>query len=356
MQEDQDSGRRLRWRPGDRKPHFFKIIVSADQQNQLRIPPEFVRNHGRDLSNWARLTVPHTGIVLEVELVKSGDQLWLRRGWDKFMKGFSIGYGYFLVFRYEGNSRFHVIIFDLSATEVEYPLMAAGNWDQLIQSEPKEVTKAEKVDHINGHGKGCLLTDGDDDDDLSLEILDHSPIGTSTPNMCVVDMTGEGAEEDDSMEILENSSSRLGKMDAPAPDHLPGEERRIWNMTKTKTMKSIPMGHGKKYLAVEGDRAITLHAVGSRKKWRARYRVDYNAQAQAQGSEYPTIDGDELRRPKYQTSHSLSPRPPLPSQPRTPKAPTTGNVDTVGCRRPLSLSSSAVILPSPISSSTLRHP
>ncbi|GAB2285204.1 hypothetical protein Dimus_019655 [Dionaea muscipula] len=300
MQEDQDSGRRRRWRPGrvslDRKPHFFKIIVSADQQNQLRIPPEFVRNHGRDLSNWARLTVPHTGIVLEVELVKSGDELWLRRGWDQFMKAFSIGYGYFLVFRYEGNSRFHVIIFDLSATEVEYPLMAAGNWDQLIQSEPKEVTKAEKVDHINGHGKGCLLADGDDDDDVSLEILDHSPIGMSTPDMCVVDMTGEGTEEDD-------SSSRLGKMDAPAPDHLPGEERRIWNMTKTKTMNvkeafrnesrcfmvvmrpsyvskrfhlHIPMGHGKKYLAVKGDRAITFHAIGSRKKWRARYCVDCN--------------------------------------------------------------------------------
>ncbi|GAB2285202.1 hypothetical protein Dimus_019653 [Dionaea muscipula] len=291
---------------GQRKPHFFKIIVSSEQQNQLRIPPEFVRNHGRDLSNWARLTVPHTGTVLEVELVKSGDELWLRRGWDKFMKSFSIGYGYLLLFRYEGNSRFHVIIFDLSATEVEYPLMAAGNWDQLIQSEPKESTKAEKVDHINGHGKGCLPADGDGDD-VSLEILDHSPIGT-TADMCIVDMTGEGTE-DDSVEILDDSSSRLGKKNdattsTPAPDHLPGEEMRIWGGKKTVNVKEailqkakafrsenpffmvvmwpsyvsnrfllhIPMHHGKKYLAAnKNNMAITLLAVGSSKKWRVRY-------------------------------------------------------------------------------------
>ncbi|GAB2285205.1 hypothetical protein Dimus_019656 [Dionaea muscipula] len=314
MQEDQASGG-CRWRLDrvslDRKPHFFKIIVSSDQQNQLRIPCKFVRNHGKDLSKWARLTVAD-GTVWEVELVKSGEGFWLRRGWDKFMKGFSIGYGYLLVFRYEGNSRFHVIIFDLSATEVEYPLMAAGNWDQLIQSEPKESTKAEKVDHINGHGKGCLPADGDGDD-VSLEILDHSPVGTSTPDMCVVDLTGEGTEDDDSMEILDHSSSRLGKRNdattsTPAPNHLPGEERPIWSGNKTMNVKkailqkaeafrskspsfmvvmwpsyvskrfplSIPMGHGKKYLAVEGDRAITLHAVGSREKWRARYHVDCN--------------------------------------------------------------------------------
>ncbi|GAB2285201.1 hypothetical protein Dimus_019652 [Dionaea muscipula] len=287
--EDQASGRR-RWRLVG-KPHFFKIIVSSEQQNQLRIPPEFVRNHGRDLSNWARLTVPHTGIVLEVELVKSGDELWLRRGWDKFMKAFSIGYGYFLVFRYEGNSRFHVIIFDLSATEVEYPLMATGN--------PKE-TEAEKVDD-NGHGKGCLPAHGDDDDDVSLEILDHSP------DMCIVDLTGEGTEDDDSVEILNDSSSRLGKRNdattsTPAPNHLPGEEIRIWGrkkvkeaiLQKAKAFRSenpsfivvmwrsyvscnfslyIPKHHGKKYLADNKNMSITLGAVGSSKKWRVRYNI-----------------------------------------------------------------------------------
>ncbi|GAB2285203.1 hypothetical protein Dimus_019654 [Dionaea muscipula] len=308
MHEDQASGRR-RWRPGrcslDKKPHFFKIIVSSAQQNQLRIPPEFVRNHGKDLSKWARLTVPD-GTVWEVELVKSGEGFCLRRGWDKFMKGFSIGYGYLLLFRYEGNSHFHVIIFDLSATEVEYPLVTGINSE--FQSEPKE-TEAEKVDD-NGHGNGCLPADGDGDDE-SLEISDHSPIGT-TPDMCDVEMTGEGTEDDDSMEILDNSSSRLGKRnDAPPPDHLPGEERCIWSATKTKKVNvkeailqkaeafrsespsfivvmwpsyvsnrfslHIPMHHGKKYLVDKENMSITLRAVGSSKKWRVRCSISRSA-------------------------------------------------------------------------------
>ena len=34
---------------------------------------------------------------------------------------YSICYGYFLVFEYQGNSNFHVLVFDKPATEIQYP-------------------------------------------------------------------------------------------------------------------------------------------------------------------------------------------------------------------------------------------
>jgi hypothetical protein len=37
------------------------------------------------------------------------------------MKFHSLYYGYFLVFGYEGNSKFHIFVFDSTATEIQYP-------------------------------------------------------------------------------------------------------------------------------------------------------------------------------------------------------------------------------------------
>lgn len=62
-----------------------------------------------------------TGAVCKVGLTKSEGAMWLQKGWRKFAKRYSIKNRYFLVFRLEGNSKFHVLIFDFSATEIDYP-------------------------------------------------------------------------------------------------------------------------------------------------------------------------------------------------------------------------------------------
>ncbi|XP_059639687.1 B3 domain-containing transcription factor VRN1-like, partial [Cornus florida] len=51
----------------------------------------------------------------------SDGDVWLQNGWQEFKVYYSIGHGHLLVFRYDGNSHFHVLIFDLSGTEIEYP-------------------------------------------------------------------------------------------------------------------------------------------------------------------------------------------------------------------------------------------
>lgn len=74
----------------------------------------------------ACLKVP-TGSESKMELkISSNGRAWLQKGWLDFVDKYSIKCGYFLVFKYEGGSRFSVRIFDLSTTEIDYPNSSAG--------------------------------------------------------------------------------------------------------------------------------------------------------------------------------------------------------------------------------------
>lgn len=48
--------------------------------------------------------------------------MWFHEGWQNFVEFNSIDYGHFLVFRYNGNSNFLVLLFDKTATEIQYPM------------------------------------------------------------------------------------------------------------------------------------------------------------------------------------------------------------------------------------------
>ena len=73
-----------------------------------------------ELSTVATLIAPYGGIW-QVGLKKSDNNIWFCNGWQDFVEYHSICYGYFLVFRYEGNSSFHVHIFDKTTIEIQYP-------------------------------------------------------------------------------------------------------------------------------------------------------------------------------------------------------------------------------------------
>nr|XP_009780916.1 PREDICTED: B3 domain-containing protein At1g49475-like [Nicotiana sylvestris] len=70
------------------------------------------------------LEVP-TGEVWEVEVVLSHGQICLGIGWQDFRDFYSISCGHFLMFGYNARSHFNVSIFDLSASEIEYPYSSA---------------------------------------------------------------------------------------------------------------------------------------------------------------------------------------------------------------------------------------
>ncbi|KAJ4716410.1 B3 domain-containing transcription factor VRN1 [Melia azedarach] len=101
-------------------PHFFKIVLTSTlEEKKLRIPQKFVRKFGHELPNTATLIVPN-GSCWSVDLKKDGKNVWFCDGWHEFVETHSISAGYFLVFKYGKNSRFHVLIFDLTACEIDY--------------------------------------------------------------------------------------------------------------------------------------------------------------------------------------------------------------------------------------------
>ncbi|KAM6591509.1 hypothetical protein CsatA_014114 [Cannabis sativa] len=103
-------------------PHFFKIILQKTlHDNKIQIPKTFWVKHCGSLSNQVFLKLP-CGSTWEVGLTKTSDgKIWIENGWNKFAQHCSLSWGNFLVFRYEGDSQFHVIIFNLTTTEIDYP-------------------------------------------------------------------------------------------------------------------------------------------------------------------------------------------------------------------------------------------
>ncbi|XP_071912953.1 B3 domain-containing transcription factor VRN1 [Coffea arabica] len=153
--------------PAKNPPHFFKVVLSSVGQG-IRIPTAFMREHGESLKKVVWLKVP-TGASWPVALLQTDVGTWLRKGWREFAEYYTIDRSYFLVFRYEGNSQFYVIIFDPTASEIEYPVEAGkGVHDNDLDQLPRRRTNPVQIfDEIES-------------DDDSIEILEEIPAAASS--------------------------------------------------------------------------------------------------------------------------------------------------------------------------------
>ncbi|OMP02455.1 hypothetical protein COLO4_11082 [Corchorus olitorius] len=131
----------------NKTPHFFKIILQKTlRDGKLEIPKMFIRKYGNGMSSPALLKVP-SGDVWKVELRKRDGKVWLKNGWPEFSNHYSLDQGYFLVFRYQGNCNFHVIIMDKTATEIDYPY--TNNYhDQQLKGIPDESEDDDDITEI----------------------------------------------------------------------------------------------------------------------------------------------------------------------------------------------------------------
>ncbi|KAF3438876.1 hypothetical protein FNV43_RR17151 [Rhamnella rubrinervis] len=117
-------------------PHFFKIVLqNALRDKKIKIPKQFVRKYGESLSSPVILRLP-SGLEWKLGLSKSDGRLWLHKGWPEFAAHHSINRGHLLVFRYEGSSKFYVLILDTGATEIDYPIV---NPSHLLGPKNEEV-------------------------------------------------------------------------------------------------------------------------------------------------------------------------------------------------------------------------
>ncbi|KAH9609131.1 hypothetical protein KSS87_004496 [Heliosperma pusillum] len=97
---------------------FVRVMLSPSL-HKLRIPKVFARKYYEELGAYCYLEVP-TGVTHRVELKEEDGELWFGDGLKELADAFSIRYGYFLLFNYEGHSNFRVHIYDLTACEISY--------------------------------------------------------------------------------------------------------------------------------------------------------------------------------------------------------------------------------------------
>ncbi|RVW70813.1 B3 domain-containing transcription factor VRN1 [Vitis vinifera] len=169
------------------KPHFFRIIhPSFLTHGYPGIPQTFLREYGNGLSHFVFLHLP-TGAEWRVELLKLHGEVLFSTGWQQFVEHYSIEYGYFLLFRYEGDSHFHVLVFDMTASEIEYP----------YATDPT-------IDHAHHQ--------------VSLEILDDFPPSQTTNHVDMIDITS--SEE----EFHPNEASSLLKSEEIESDFPPTQK------------------------------------------------------------------------------------------------------------------------------------
>ncbi|KAM6564462.1 hypothetical protein CsatB_024460 [Cannabis sativa] len=111
-------------------PHFSKIILGQIPGNtKLQIPKTFWVKYCESLSSQVFLKLP-CGSTWEVGFTKSSDgNVWIDKGWKAFVQHYSLSRGNLLVFRYEGNSLFNVIIFNKTMVEIDYPFDPNHNVD-----------------------------------------------------------------------------------------------------------------------------------------------------------------------------------------------------------------------------------
>lgn len=83
-----------------------------------------MKKYGRHLSSDIYLNVPNSEQPWKVKLEKTNNDIFLGEGWQDVMEFYNVKWGHFLLFRFDGGSisQFDVDIFDLSATEIDYPL------------------------------------------------------------------------------------------------------------------------------------------------------------------------------------------------------------------------------------------
>ncbi|MBA0760874.1 hypothetical protein Gotri_023593, partial [Gossypium trilobum] len=144
-------------------PCFFKIILQDTIQNgKLKVCEKPWKYHVKP----CKLRVP-SGAAWKVELTKCGGKIWFENGWLEFSNHYSLELGHLLVFRYDGNSNFHVIIFDRTASEIQYPY--TSNNQRQSNEIPKQNINESKTECNGKSGflaqqvshNGCPAVKGD---------------------------------------------------------------------------------------------------------------------------------------------------------------------------------------------------
>ena len=99
--------------------NFLRILLQV-------IPDKFEQHFRGLIANNAKLE-SRCGYTFDVEVAKNLGKVVLQTGWKEFVTAHGLNMGDLLVFKYDGTSRFKVLIFDLSCCEKMPPCHVKRN-------------------------------------------------------------------------------------------------------------------------------------------------------------------------------------------------------------------------------------
>ncbi|KAJ1440366.1 DNA-binding barrel domain superfamily [Sesbania bispinosa] len=122
---------------------FNKVIQDPDRQKkELRIPPAVVMKYWKVMPNPILLKLPN-GAGWEISWESHDSGIWLKKNWNKFAQSLSLGYGYFLVFKYKGGSNFLVEVFHYNSLEIDYSSIRCINDGEGSNEHQKQIVEEE---------------------------------------------------------------------------------------------------------------------------------------------------------------------------------------------------------------------
>ncbi|KAA8528581.1 hypothetical protein F0562_035936 [Nyssa sinensis] len=139
--------------------HFFQFL-SLDFDQQLAIPKKFANNLKEKLPETVTLKGP-SGATWNVGLMSNEDTLFFKRGWKEFVEDHSLAEDDVLMFKYNGDSRFDVLMFDqqsLCEKEATYFVRTCGHKeaDGGCQTKTNTVDSSVEITHDSSHhADGC---------------------------------------------------------------------------------------------------------------------------------------------------------------------------------------------------------
>ncbi|XP_021801202.1 putative B3 domain-containing protein Os03g0621600 [Prunus avium] len=156
-------------KPSPKIPSFFKALV-GDFSHCLSIPPEFMNYVNGRLPPTCTFRGP-SGECWTVGLELRGDRFVFHNGWQGFVKDHSLEIANFLVFDYDGKSKFDVTMYDPIGTEKELEPAKKRRGNQarvekeIIELETKEPDEESEEDACISNIRKCksgkrIATDG----------------------------------------------------------------------------------------------------------------------------------------------------------------------------------------------------
>lgn len=134
---------------------FYKLLVTPDFDSQLRLPPQFVKDHAEILPRKATLRI-ESGESWIVKIERIGQHRFFTEGWEKFSKDVDLKFQQFMLFWFDGESGFRVSVYGMSGCERKLSVCNTGGSENSEQ-------------HGDEQGDFTVKSESGDEDDANID-------------------------------------------------------------------------------------------------------------------------------------------------------------------------------------------